>query len=96
MAEYRLSEEADRDIFEIARYTLQTWSEDQVDRYVMGLDGALQRLAENPRLGRASEDIRAGYFRRRYRSHMIFYKKTDFGILVVRVLHAQMDFIRHL
>lgn len=37
MADYRLSEEADRDIDAIAVYTLENWNEAQADRYVMGL-----------------------------------------------------------
>jgi toxin ParE1/3/4 len=49
-----------------------------------------------PQLGAASDDIRPGYLRRRYRSHMVFYKRSDADILIVRVLHARMDYLRHL
>ncbi len=96
MPDYRLSKRADRDIFEIARYTVETWDETQAGRYLSGLHDAFQSLAGQPQLGIASDDIRPGYFRRRYRSHMIFYKRSEDGILVVRVLHARMDYLRHL
>ena len=96
MPDYRLSAEADRDIFEIARYTLETWDEAQTERYLTGLHDALLALALRPDAGIASDDLRPGYFRRRYRSHMVFYKRSDDGILVVRVLHARMDYLRHL
>ena len=29
-------------------------------------------------------------------SHAIFYRKTETGILIVRVLHERMDFTRYL
>jgi toxin ParE1/3/4 len=96
MADYRLSAEADRDLLEIASYTLETWNEAQVDRYMGGLHDAPLRLARNPRLGTPMDDIRSGYYRRRHRSHMIFYKLATDGILVVRVLHGSMDYTRHL
>jgi len=96
MADYRLSVEADRDVAEIARFTLETWDEAQVDRYLNGLHDTFRTLAQEPTLGTKSDEIRAGYFRRRYRSHMIFYKPSRDGILVVRVLHVRMDYLRHL
>ena len=97
MADYRLSEEADRDIYEIAQYTLEHWSEAQAQRYVYGLESAFQRLCDNPRLGKASDDVRTGYFRHRYRSHMIFFKRSDDdNVTIVRVPHGRMDFVRHL
>jgi len=96
MPDYRLSEEADRDIYAIALYTLENWNEAHADRYIIGLHNTFQRLAAKPRLGIRCDDIRPGYFRRRYRSHMVFYKEAQNGILIVRVLHAQMDYLRHL
>ena len=96
MADYRLSREADNDISAIAHYTLEAWTEAQADRYVLGLHATLERLAANPHLGMACDDLRPGYRRRRYRSHMVFYKLVDGDILVVRILHAQMDYLQHL
>lgn len=96
MPDYRLTEAADRDVFDIAHYTLENWDEAQVDRYLLGLDAAFGRLSRNPSLGKASETARAGYLRYRYRSHVIFYKRLRKGILIVRILHAQMDYLRHL
>lgn len=96
MASYRLSNEADADITAIAEYTLANWSEAQVDQYLLGLHEKLQRLPGNPSSGKSVDDLKPGYLRYRYRRHMIFYKGAPDGIFVVRVLHAQMDFLRHL
>jgi len=52
---------------------------------------AFGRLARNPKRGTDSANVRPGYFRYRYRSHVVFYKTTADGILIVRVLHAQMN-----
>jgi toxin ParE1/3/4 len=96
MTDYRLSEEADRDLFEIAVYTVENWSERQAETYIDGLHGLFIRLAGNPRLGIASDDVRAGYFRRRYKSHVAFYTLRPRGILIMRVLHVSMDYLQHL
>jgi len=96
MTEYRLSAEAERDLYAIAAHSLETWGEAPAQRYLSNLHSLLERLARNPRLGVASDHIRPGYFRRRYESHMIFYTRSQNGITVIRVLHGQMDFLQHL
>jgi toxin ParE1/3/4 len=96
MAENRLSAEADRDLYDIAVYTLDNGGLAQAERYVTRLHRLLERLAQNPRLGVASDHIRPGYFRRRYQGHMIFYTLSRNGITVIRVLHGQADYLQHL
>lgn len=96
MPDYKLSRLADRDLSEIARYTIKHWSEHQADDYFLGLHRLLSRLAQKPEIGIASDHISLGYLRYRFRSHMVFYKKTRQGIFIVRVLHGRMDFTRHL
>ena len=53
-------------------------------------------LAEFPDLGRDASDIQAGYRKIETASHSVFYRKTEDGVLIVRVLHQHMDFGRHL
>ena len=96
MADYSLSVEAGRDLFEIASYRLQTWGEQQAGLYLRRLHKLLERLAENPRLGTGCDDIRSGYFRRLHGSHMIFNKRSPEGIAVIRVLHTRMDYLQQL
>jgi toxin ParE1/3/4 len=47
-------------------------------------------------MGRACPEIRRGYHKYRAGSHVLFYRLIDGGIEVVRILHEQMDFGRHL
>jgi toxin ParE1/3/4 len=53
-------------------------------------------LAEFPDLGRNARDIRLGGGKIEVASHSAFYRKTENGVLIVRVLHQRMDFERHL
>ena len=75
---------------DIGTYTLHTWGEDQTIRYIDGLESCCQRLAENPRLGRACDHIRPGLRRMEHGRHVVFYRKEAGGILVSRILHQRM------
>ena len=95
-AEYRLAPAAVRDIESIWSYTFDEWGIDQADRYTDDLTGAFDRLATNPQLGAACDQIRKGYRRRGVGRHVIYFRISDYGIAVIRVLHERMDAPRHL
>ena len=40
-------------------------------------------------------DVRLGYVKYLVGSHIVFFRTTSDGIEVVRILHASMDFKRH-
>ncbi|MRV75366.1 hypothetical protein GJ700_26975 [Duganella sp. FT92W] len=44
----------------------------------------------------ACDYIRSGYRRSRVERHMIYFRVTDYGIAVVRILHERMDASRHI
>lgn len=90
---YRLSEEAARDLENIWQYTFEHWSLEQADYYLNFLFNEIEHLAENPESGQDFSFVRKGYFRSRVKSHFIFYKiKPKLKIIdVIRVLHQQMD-----
>jgi plasmid stabilization system protein ParE len=52
-------------------------------------------LAEFPDLGRDASDIRLGGRKIEVASHSVFSRKTENGVLIVRVPHQRMDFERH-
>lgn len=91
MTEYRLSPRAGRDLEDIWRYTAEQWSVDQAEKYVGSLIDAMAALAKNPGRGRSAEQIRPGYRRYSAGAHVIFYRRTSYGIAIVRVLHQRMD-----
>jgi len=94
--EYRLAPEAKRDMEAIWLYTLDEWGLEQANRYTDELTVSFGNLAENPQHGTACDYIRQGYRRAESGRHMIYFRITDYGIAVIRVLHARMDAPRHL
>jgi toxin ParE1/3/4 len=96
MSGYVLSPRAQADLDEIWDYTAERWNEDQADRYIRDIRGAIEAVARDPRQGRACDHIRPGYRRYPAGSHMLFFRLIDEGIDVVRILHQSMDFERHL
>jgi toxin ParE1/3/4 len=64
---------------------------EQAERYVDLLSAAFRVLAASPMSASASEHIRQGYRRRNVERHMIYFRVTDYGIAVIRVLHERMD-----
>ena len=97
MAEYRLSKRAEKDLAEIADYTIETFGIEQSRRYRDGLNTCFQTLADNPILGRSATLPLAPELRRyEYQSHVVFYMPEVRDILIVRVLHKSMDAPRHL
>ena len=96
MAEYRLTPAAEGDLEAIWTYTLQQWSAEQADRYIDTLTAAFEELAQSPKSAPACDQIRPGYRRRSIARHMIYFRTTTYGIVIVRVLHDRMDAQRHL
>lgn len=96
MAEYRLTPAAERDLESIWKYTVRQWGFEQADRYIDFLTAAFAELADSPRTAAPCEHIRPGYRRWGVERHMVYFRVTDYGIAVIRVLHERMDAPRHL
>ena len=98
MPKYKLSRRAEKDLAGIWRYTVDTWSRQQADKYVTGLLGAMEEISMAPSsMGRSYEHVRSGYRKYLWGKHVVFYRiLADGTTLVVRVLHERMDFDRHL
>lgn len=86
----RFFRRAEKDLLEIAAYTLRTWGKAQAARYLDNLEGCCEMLANNADLGRRGEEIRPGLRRLEHGRQVIFYRRARTGILVVRVLHQRM------
>jgi toxin ParE1/3/4 len=91
MAEYRLFPAAERDLEGIWKYTRREWGLEQAERYTDLLSAAFQALADAPKSAPACDHIRQGYRRRNIERHMIYFRITDYGIAIVRILHERMD-----
>lgn len=96
MVEIVFSPKAAQDIDLIYDHTEERWGIDQAERYTNDLRNACEELAFKPRLGRPIGHVRMGYFMLVSGSHNIFFREDKARIVIVRILHARMDFKRHL
>ena len=92
---YRLSPLAESDLEDIWRYTFETWSADRADRYLRDLVAVFEDLAAGRKTGRPS-DVRDGYLKHTASAHVVYVRRSDGWIEVIRVLHGRMDSDRHL
>lgn len=58
MAEFSLRPKAIADLEEIWDYTVETWGEEQAERYLRLIDQSFRKVADNPGLGRPCDAIR--------------------------------------
>jgi toxin ParE1/3/4 len=96
MLGYLLTPRARADLDEIWDYTAKRWSVAQAERYLREIQRGVEAVASKPGLGRRCDEIRAGYYKMPVGSHILFYRRTDSRIQIVRILHQSMDVERHL
>ena len=96
MPTYRLSKLARLDLMEIADYTVDTWGQQQADRYLDRLVECFIQLSLTPGMGRSCEQVRTGYRRLEQDKHVIFYRLDQEGIFIGRILHERMMPSKHL
>jgi len=89
---YRISREAYIDLENIWEYTLETWSEEQANRYYSVLIEEIEYITSHFDEGKDMGHIKEGYKCAKVKSHIIFYKKgTDNITQIIRILHQMMD-----
>jgi toxin ParE1/3/4 len=91
-----VSRQAQRDLVDIGRFTLDRWGEAQAEAYLRQLDARLKRLVKRPEAGRSCHHVRAGCWRVHEGRHVIFYEFDDRTVDVLRLLHERMLPERHL
>jgi len=98
MAQYIISKRAKKDLIDIWRYSLETWSEGQAIRYYNELLDGCERIAITPdKAGRNYEDVRPGLRGMLCGRHIIFYRIiSNKKVRIVRILHGKMDYPRRL
>ena len=97
MREFRLTPAAERDLEDIWEYTAVTWSLAQAERYTDMLLETCQELADDPVSLRSTpcDHIRRGYRRCQMERHFVYFRPTEYGAAIVRILHDRMDAPRH-
>lgn len=89
---YRISKQAIDDLNDIWIFTFQKWSKEQADRYYDLIIGEIEFIAEHFSTGKSVEHTRKNYRVTQIKSHLIFYRKGEDGIVeIVRILHQAMN-----
>lgn len=92
MAEYKLTQKATKDLGEIWNYTVDTWSENQADKYFHMLMDTCQEIADGNVKGKQYEGIYPGLLGIKSGKHIIFYRQMDKDrVEIARILHERMD-----
>ena len=76
-------------------YLMNQWGAAYSGRYIDTLTETFGFLANNPKAGTRCDNIRRGYRRYPVIRHVVYYRVTDYGIEIVRVLHDRMLAQRH-
>jgi toxin ParE1/3/4 len=94
---YRISKQAIDDLNDIWVYTFRKWSKGQADRYYDLVIGEIEFIADNYLTGKSVEQTRKNYRVTKIKSHLIFYRTIENGIVeIVRILHQRMDIKKRL
>lgn len=91
MLQLRVTPKAESDLIGIWVYTCEEWGVDQADKYLGELEAGMKQLIHHPSLGADYSHVLPGYRRLQIEHHAAFYTVQEPEILVVRVLHEDID-----
>ena len=92
----QFSKKAATDITNIYMSGAQNFGIAQADTYHAGLERVFEFLAENPLAVRESKEFLPPVRIHPYKAHVVVFKISGNGILIVRVLHGHQDLKRWL
>ena len=91
MLKLNVTPRAESDFIEIWVYTCEELGVDQADNYLDRLEAGIKRQIDHPSLGANYDHVFSGYRRLQVEHHAVFYQLLESEVLVVRVLHRDMD-----
>jgi len=92
MAKYRLTPQAESDLFRIYEYGVLNFGANDADDYYWALFERFDHIAEQPKLYPAVDHIREGYRRSVYKADSIYYRIADDGIVeIITILGRQNE-----
>jgi len=97
MPEYELAPAAERDLLEIARYTIKTWGLEQADRYEAALEDHFKAIGKGKAHARRFLDHRPDLLYSRCEHHYVFFQEWGESFpLILAVFHENMDLMTRL
>lgn len=94
----RYTTDARNQIRSVRAYSQRRWGKEVADLYAQSLRVTITETLDrkpSPGLNR-SADLGEGIFSFPCESHVIYYRTTDFGIVILGVLHHSQDAVRHI
>jgi|SRR3990167_1025577 len=93
---YYLYPKAIEDLEKIYLYGRSEFGVKKSETYIKALETGFQKMTSNPEMARNCDYIRSKLKAWPIGSHVIYFKPTKSGIVVIRILHKSMDCLRHL
>lgn len=92
---YKLSNLAAKDFEGIFEYTLVNFGVRKADEYTKSLHDVLEVISSTPLIGMECTEIEVEVRRHNHSKHVIFYRCRTNDIFVIRILHQQMEPLKH-
>lgn len=92
---YKLSNLAAEDFTAIYEYTFLNFGVVQADTYTEQLESTFRLLLSSPLMGRECPDVGLDVRRHDHQRHAVFYRQREHDIFVIRILHQQMEPMKH-
>ncbi|MEN3931745.1 type II toxin-antitoxin system RelE/ParE family toxin [Microvirga sp. W0021] len=90
---YRLTPAAYDDLDDIWRYTAETWSLEQADKYIDELSDVFETIASLPSLARERMEFNPPVRIHVHQSHLVIYRISDNFVDILRLLGGRQDWI---
>ncbi|MFV0645870.1 MAG: type II toxin-antitoxin system RelE/ParE family toxin [Sphingomonadaceae bacterium] len=91
LAQFRLTPAARNDLEDIWRYSASTWSIEQADHYIDGLEESFNRLLLTPEMTRERTEFVPPVRIYRNAQHLIVYRIEADYLAILRVLGGRQD-----
>ena len=88
---FQLSRLANNDLESIWEYTFTNWSNEQADIYVNQIITQINKVCNNPEIGRQIFDIKPNHRMIKINFHFIVYKVDAEILKINRIVHERMD-----
>lgn len=86
-----LTQRALSDLRAIERFSIKEWGRKTSDKYLEGIEAALDRLRENPEILRLEPDFAPGLHFYRVKKHFLVCDYQNDLVIVLTVIHTSMD-----
>ena len=97
MKNYRLTKDAERDLREVARYTLKQWGKPMFQEYRDGLKKTFEGIGKNNILSRQFSDNFPELLVTKYKYHFVFYLTESMEKpVIIGVIHERRNIVKRL